>query len=202
MKKVMAVVFALGSFILPFQTAIGQDSLGETTVNYNQDARQARINDLKDQYKINLQDNEKLAVTARCKTAQKKLVILSGELAQTTIARRAVYQDNIDSLKRIQSRLLASQIDTSSLDLLTVTYQQKLKSFESTSENYALTIEDAVTLDCTANPEDFRAALEGVRAARKKVVLVTAEIRETTRSSLKTTTDTLTNRLKGVEARQ
>ena len=196
MKKMLAVVFLVALVAAPARAVLGQDGLvNDTSVNYNQDARQARINELKSVYRITLSESEQQDVSVNCKVAQKNLVRLSGELSQVTIVRRKVYMGSISSLKNVRLRLSTSQIDSSNLELMTVSYQQKLKAFEVASENYVLTIEDAVTLDCSEKPEDFRAALEGVRAARKKVVTATSEITEITRSSLKTTTDTLTARL-------
>lgn len=196
MRKLVCFVVVCLVVLGLFGQVFAQDTPADTTVTYNQDARQARINELRSLYKISLQPTERAATSLRCKAAQKNLARLGSQLSNTTILRRSTYQTSIDRLKNMQTRLSQTQIDTSNLELLTVLYQQKLETFEFASTNYALVIEDAVTIDCSTSPEDFLAALEGVRSARKKVVAVTSELQEITRSSLKTTSDTLINRLK------
>ncbi len=194
MKRVLSLLIVCSLVLSRGAVALSQEPL-----NYNQDARQARINELKTIYKISLSDTERLAVEGSCKTAQNNLRTIGTTLSETTVARRATYLTAIYDLKLIQARLTLSQIDTSNLDLLIVGLQQKERSFENASENYALTIEDATALDCVVAPEDFRAALEGVRAARKRLVLVTRDMKEVAKSTLKTTTDTFVDRLESQE---
>ena len=45
-------------------------------------------------------------------------------------------------------------------------FQQKKTSFDTAILAYELSLEDVVSIDCVHNPDDFRAALEGVRSAR------------------------------------
>jgi hypothetical protein len=63
--------------------------------------------------------------------------------------------------------------------------------FDTALATYELTLEDATLLNCKGAPEDFRAALEGVRSSRKSVVDASSQIKEITKSNLKTTFDAI-----------
>ena len=162
---------------------------------YTADARAARIAALREQYSIVLTSGERQLVVGRCRAAQGSLQTISSDLSAIVNKRDGIYSDAITSLIQLKYRLTVQQIDTSNLDLLIVDYQQKKAVFDSMAEDYAISLEDAETVDCRQSPEDFRAAIEGVRAARKPVIDAAAQISDLTKSNLKTTFDALSLRL-------
>lgn len=185
-------------FVLTAGTASAQtdsDTAQPEVGTYSADARTARIAALKDLYKIKLDDKEKASVSTRCTGAQAGLRSIAKRLETVTSERERTYTGTINTLIRLKSALLAKHMDTSSIDLLIVSYQQNKSLFDSAVVAYQVSIEDATLLDCAKAPEDFRAALEGVRAARKPVVSASAQIKEITKSNLKTTFDSIISRL-------
>ena len=158
---------------------------------YSIDARAARIASLREAYKIKLDDKEKALVISRCQGAQTSLEKISSKLVSIKSDREKSYSATISTLIQLKSLISAKGIDTSSMDLLIVSYQQKKAIFDGSMRAYELALEDATTIGCANAPEDFRAALEGVRAARKPVVEVSSQINELTRSSLKNTFDAI-----------
>jgi len=167
--------------------------------SYNADARSARITNLKTQYKINLSEKEKALVSSRCEGAQSELRKISARLITTKKDREAVYSNTVITLIRLKTLLETKQIDTSNIDLLIVSYQQKKATFDVAVLAYELSLEDVTSIDCVKSPEDFRAGLEGVRGARKPIVDASAQIQDITRSNLKTTFDTIRIKLQTVE---
>jgi pseudouridine-5'-phosphate glycosidase len=165
---------------------------------YSTDARAARISALRGIYKIKLDDQEKALVSSRCVEAQAGLKKISSKLVGIKTAREKTYATTISTLIQLKSLIADKGIDTSGMDLLIVSYQQKKAVFDSSFTAYELTLEDAVAIDCMRAPEDFRAALEGVRTARKPVVEVSGQITELTRSNLKTTFDSIRLRLQTI----
>ena len=174
-----------------FGQAHAQDSSLPAVGSYTEDARTARINDLKTTYRIVLTDKEKELVSSRCVEAQKSLSKIRSRLKSVKSERETTYDSVVSSLTNLKLRFENKQIDPSNLDLLIVSYQQKEANFISSTANYDTALEDAVTIDCVADPIGFRASLEGVRGARKTVVGVSAEIKEITKASLTTTFDSL-----------
>lgn len=198
MRRIVATVLISLVVFTPLGIAIAE---GETTPvlsdvgAYSIDARAARISALKEQFKISLSDKEKTLVSSRCVGAQGELRKISTRLLVTSKEREVSYSSAILNLIQLKSALEAKHTDTSNIDLLIVLYQQKKTSFDTAILAYELSLEDVVSIDCVHNPDDFRAALEGVRSARKPVVDASSQIREITRSNLKTTFDSILIRL-------
>ena len=185
----MPVVFAHAQVESPL-TEVG---------TYSVDARTARIAALREQYRIKLSDKERELVVTRCVQAQTGLQKLATRLGETLASRVATYDDVIGSLDTVRTLVVAKQIDPSNIELLTVEYQVKKSAFEASITNYQTVLDDSVQVDCRAQPEDFRAALEGVRSVRKDVVNTSSQIAELTNSNLKTTFDTLKLKLRTEE---
>jgi hypothetical protein len=166
-----------------------------TSINYSLDARTARIAALKATYKISLGENERQQVSSRCAGAQKILGLISAKLNDSKNSRLNDYSSVTSSLTNLRLQLGGKQVDASSLDLLVVEYQQGIQDFESASELYETALDDVVQVDCVQKPDDFRAALEGVRLSRKHLVDKSIGIEQTTKSSLTTAFDAISVKL-------
>ena len=186
----VSMVFILSAVPAVFVSAQADVSLGDVGT-YSVDARTARITTLREQYRIKLSDKERELVVARCEPAQASLQKIAFRLNETRISRISTYDDVIGSLDTVRTLVVVKQIDPSNVELLTVEYQQKKATFETTVSDYQTALEDSIQVDCKTQPEDFRAALEGVRSARKDVVSASSQIIELTNSNLKTAFDTL-----------
>lgn len=171
------------------------EQISSSTVTYTADARTARIEKLKSQFKVQLNDKEKELISTRCTLAQARLKSIAYQLDGIESSRGATYDGIISTLLEINNRLNDQFVDTSSLDLLIVDYQSVVKKFNLSIEGYRLSLDDATSIDCKNNPEDFRAALEGVRAARKPIVDSSQQINDLTKTNLKTTFESLAVRL-------
>jgi hypothetical protein len=189
MKRSISVLIVALLLLAPISQVSAQTETTDNLGSYTADARSARIASLRQTYKIVLSEKEKQSLQARCQGAQKSLSSVADRFDDVRVRRESVYRKTIVNLTSLRAVLLASQTDTSSLDLLIVQYQQKLADFNEASDSYDLVLSDIVTMDCVLHPEDFRAVLEGVRLARKELVSVSAQIKETTNSSLKNTFD-------------
>lgn len=195
MKKYVCLLTVLYMCVIPAGAVFAQEEPQNTAASYTEDARAARISNLRSTYKINLSDKEKNIVSSRCQEAQKSLARIGESLKTTHTKRSNDYTSVIALMASLSALFQKEQIDSSNLDLLVVSYQQKKVLFEERINAYQTALDDIVSISCSNEPENFRAALEGVRAARKDVVAVTADIQETTRASLKTTFDSLRLRL-------
>ena len=171
------------------------EQISSSTVTYTADARTARIEKLKSQFKVQLNDKEKELISTRCTLAQARLKSIAYQLDGIESSRGATYDGIISTLLEINNRLNDQFVDTSSLDLLIVDYQSVVKKFNLSIEGYRLSLDDATSIDCKNNPEDFRASLEGVRAARKPIVDSSQQINDLTKTNLKTTFESLAVRL-------
>lgn len=193
-RAILFLATILYASVLPGQSIAQVGSLAEIG-SYTEDARAARITKLKDTYGITLSDKERELVASRCVTAQRALAKIQGRLKTTRNEREKTYASVISALANLKFRFDNAQLDASNLDLLIVTYQQNSTKFQQSAAEYETTIEDAVRIDCVIDPVGFRAALEGVRSARKDTVSISSDITETTKSTMPTTFDSLKLRL-------
>jgi hypothetical protein len=191
MKKALRLFILLACSFGVWLPAKAQVVEPEQGANYAADSRAARISTLRTTYKIALSDSEKSLVSSRCQEAQKKLNAVASRVAIIRADRGATYTAVTTSLIGLRLQLNAKQIDASSLELITVDYQKSIAGFDLSGSAYETLLEDITQLDCVASPEDFRAALEGVRAAQKTLVEKAVNIEQITKSSLNTTLDSI-----------
>lgn len=163
--------------------------------SYSDDARAARISELKIKYRIILTDDERVRIIERCAVAKSSLQKLSERVTISTNKRSEVYDNVIANLTSLRALVATKQIDASSLELLIVDYQQAAADFDVAATSYQTAIDDAIVLNCSVDPEGFRASIEGVREGRKKTSEAANEVVELTSSNLKTAFDTLKLRL-------
>lgn len=194
MKRIFLIIAVLLGFFTYSKNVLAEDApvpvLSDVGA-YSIDARAARIASLREAYKIKLDEKEKALVSSRCVGAQASLGKISTKLVTIKSEREKVYTTTIETLIQLKNLIADKDIDTSGMDLLIVSYQQKKAIFDSSFVQYELTLEDATSVACATAPEDFRASLEGVRSARKPVVEASRQMSELTRSNLKTTFDAI-----------
>lgn len=163
--------------------------------SYTDDARAARISELKTKYKINLTSEERERIISRCDIVHGSIDKLSTKVVSSTSKRLDTYETVITTLTSLRVGLATRQVDASNLELLIVDYQNSLKDFSIASTSYQTAIDDALAIDCRQDPENFKASIEGIREGRKKSADVANEIDELTQSSLKTVFDTISSKL-------
>jgi len=195
MQKVILLIATFLCALLIPPVAFAQDGSLSEIGSYTDDARAARVTKLRETYRITLSDKERELVVSRCKGAQGALSKILERLKTTRFEREKTYTSVISALANLKLRFENAHTDASNLDLLIVTYQQKSTGFRLSAGEYETTLEDVIRVDCVFDPVGFRAALEGVRSARKDIVGISSDITETTKSTLPTTFDSLKLRL-------
>lgn len=195
MKSKIFSLLILSTVLLPFQYLKAQEQPLPEVGSYSDDALAARLAVLREHYRINLTTNEKDDVISRCVQAQSNLKKIASKLTVVITARSSTYDELVDSLNNLRLLIVEKQIDASNIELLTVEYQQNIQLFDNAITNYQVTLDDSIRVDCKSKPEDFRAALEGVRDARKLVVSASSQIDEITKSNLKNSFHTVKDRL-------
>jgi len=196
MRLKTACILALAiPFILPVQSTLAQEQTLADVGSYSEDALSARLTALRELYRIKLTDSEKERLVTKCDQAQSGLQKISNKLVTTNTERTLTYDSIIASLVSLRTLVVTKQVDPSNIELLIVEYQQRKAEFDTAISGYQVALDDSINVDCKVKPEEFRAALEGVRASRKTVVNASAQIDEITKSNLKTAFDTIRSRL-------
>ena len=193
--KILSLFAIIAAIIVPVRFVAAQEQTLPDVGSYSADALSARLAALRELYRIKLSDSEKERLVTKCDQAQDGLQKISNKLLTTKTGRSVTYDSVIASLISLRALVVTKQVDPSNIELLIVEYQQKKEQFDLAVSDYQVTLDDSINVDCKTRPEEFRAALEGVRDSRKKVVNASTQIDEITKSNLKTAFDTLRSRL-------
>lgn len=198
MKKLKFIVLIMSLFVLfpVVVSAYGDPAEAPDDSEEVISARMERIKQTRKSFPIRLSEKEQTRLAARCAKAQTRLGITLDTLnhRSTSITKR---YDLIElHLAAIQKRLISQQIDTSIIDLLITNFMKLTTLYDIALLDYQTALSDASSVDCTSEPETFKALLENVRAKRQVFVNSVEDIKDFTKGDLKTSFDALRARLK------
>ena len=123
----------------------------------------------KTELKTKLSTAEKVRLQAKCKAAQGLVSSLSGRIKGIETSRGQVYKNIVDRLTSLSEKLKNKGVDTTELNADIATLQGKIDTFNTDLATYKQDVSDLAAMDCKADPDGFKAALEAARAAKQKV---------------------------------
>ncbi len=147
----------------------------------------ARLQERKDELKLRLSNAQKTRLQARCKNAQGKLSAVEGRIQGIETSRNEVYGNLVGHLTELSSKLKAKGIDTSQLDMQIVQLEERIAAFKTEFAEYKQAVADLAEMDCEADPEAFKAALEDARSHRKTLHETGQNIRKYVTETIKLT---------------
>lgn len=156
-----------------------QDSVPEESLTAEQKAerRAERLLKNKAALKEKLDSAEEKRIIAKCKNAQKLLASHQKRFDTLQTNRTKVYEDVSDRLDTIVERLDAAGIDITELKSLVEEYDTMVHDFSELTTAHSASVGDLGELDCTSDPEAFKATLEAARAEWKTMHEVAKSIR-------------------------
>lgn len=137
---------------------------------FREDARAARLNSLNEQFDISLSDEDRALISLRCTTAQTALTKIRDRAKVVREGRTSTYANVVSGLTILKAIFERDQLDSSMLDLLIVSYQQKTTTFNGELEGFIVALNDAIEINCTQNPNEFMLFLEGTRLQQEEVI--------------------------------
>lgn len=137
---------------------------------FREDARAARLNSLSEQFDISLSDEDRALISLRCTTAQSALTKIRDRAKVVRESRTSTYASVVSGLTILKAIFERDQLDSSMLDLLIVSYQQKTTTFNGELEGFIVALNDAIEINCTQNPNEFMLFLEGSRLQQEEVI--------------------------------
>lgn len=131
-------------------------------------ARAERIQKMKTDFKIKLSAADKTRLAARCKAAQGLTSSVSGRVKGIETSRTVVHANIVKRLTELSAKLSDKGADTTALNTSIAELKLKIAAFDTDMTTYKQTVSDLAEVDCAADPDGFKAALEAARAAQKK----------------------------------
>jgi hypothetical protein len=154
-------------------------------------ALQERLAKRKTELKIRVTTTEKQRLATRCKNATGPISSLRGRIKGIETSRAQVYDNLVDRLTSLSTKLEARGLNTDELNQQIETLQEKITTFQTDLATYKQIVADLGDMDCAADPEAFKASLEAARSALAKVKLDGTDIRTYVSDTIKPTLKTI-----------
>jgi predicted nucleic acid-binding Zn-ribbon protein len=150
-------------------------------------ALQERLTKRKAEMKVRLTAAEKQRLQTRCKNSTGKISELRGRIKGIETSRAQVYENLVNRLTKLSTRLQERGVDTTELDSQITELQEKIATFTTDLAAYKVAVGDLEDMDCAADAESFKASLEAARAAREKIKVDIADIKTYVNDTIKAT---------------
>ncbi len=194
MKKLISfgLVIILTAFTLSvgvvYAVEDGDDSTttaqSETTVEALKSLAE-RISKRKAELKTKLTNAEKTRLQSKCKAAQGLVSSVSGRIKGIETSRTEVHKNIINRLTKLSEKLKNKGVDTTELDADIAVLQTKIDTFKTDLTTYKQAVSDLAEMDCTTDPDGFKASLEAARTARATVHQDSKDIRSYVQDTIK-----------------
>lgn len=175
------------------QVAQNANTNGRQLTDEEKKALQERLTKRKAELKVRLTNAEKQRLQARCKNANGPISSLSGRIKGIETSRTQVYENLVDRLTKLSTKLQDRNLDTTEFDAEIAELQEKITTFQTDLTAYKEAVSDLGSMDCAADVEAFKASLEAARSAREKlkmdVVGIKAYVNDTIKPTLKSIRD-------------
>lgn len=165
----------------------GSDS---TTENHNKEKSEQleRLEKHKTEFRIKLSDTEHARIKGRCKQAQGGgIKSLDGRTHGIETSRSKVHANLLNRLNKLVEKLKAKGVDTAELESEIAVLKTKIETFKTDLAVYKQDMADLKEMDCAADPDAFKAALEAARKSRLKVHQDVKDIRSYVKETIKPT---------------
>jgi hypothetical protein len=146
-----------------------------------------RIEKRKDARKLRLSFAEKAKLTSKCKAAQGLLRAAEVRIKGVETSRAQVHENLLARLNGLVTKLKEKQIDTGELETQITELTTKIEAFKTKITDYKQAVSDLGAMDCTTDPEGFKASLEDARALRVELKDAAADVRTYLRETIKET---------------
>ena len=179
----------------------GDTSNSETTeTGDNKKSLELRLAEKKAKLAEKISAAEQAKLKSRCKSAQGKLTSTSSRIKGVKGSREKVYGNLVERLTKLSAKIKAKGLDTSTLDSQIADLKEMIDTFKANMTEYEQTIADLVAMDCAADPEAFKAALESARDGREALVSEAKAIKDYVNNTIKPTLKDLKKQLETKEA--
>lgn len=139
---------------------------------------QQRVAQRKNELKTKLDAVTQARITARCKAAQTVLKNMQ-QRGQTGLSQRVGKYDTVSNkLSNLVEKLEGTQTDSTALKQVQAKFSAAVTTFKKDLAAYNQSLDDALAMDCAADPAGFKATLDSLRAQRAQLAKDAAAIKK------------------------
>jgi hypothetical protein len=188
---VLAPVLAVGTVA----AHNGEDHSADDTTSHSDERQvlsenttlQQRVEKYKAEAKARLDEAQKQRLQLRCKASQGLISSLKGRISGLETSRQQKYTNLVNRLTSLSDKLEAKSIDTATFDTQVAELKTKIEAYHTDLAAYKQAVSDLAEMDCAADADAFKAALESARALRAKVVEDGRSIKDYLNNTIKPT---------------
>lgn len=198
-----AIPFTQVGMVAHAEEGTGGTGSGDSGTTQNTDDKKTleqRLADKKAKLAEKVSAAEQAKLKSRCKNSQGKLTSTSSRIKGVKGSRDKVYGNLVERLTKLSEKIKAKGLDTSTLDGQITELKKKIDAFKTSIAEYEQTIADLVAMDCAADPEAFKAALEAARTGREALVAEAKAIKDYVNNTIKPTLKDLKKQLETQES--
>lgn len=184
MKFFGVLVFILVAIVTPAVYAEG--AIGPTE----------RLQELQQNRGVVVTPEQRDSVSKQCNENKPQLLTLRDAEDAAVRKRLTVYSTIQKEVKAIELRMSKQGADASEIDLFIGKLQQDLDAFTEQARYSEQLAEDIATIDCSATPEYYQAAVEEYAENREKLLATATELRSMVQDAPNTTFSPLIDRLR------
>jgi hypothetical protein len=159
-----------------------------------------RITQRKNTIKTKVSNAQLQTIAKKCAIAQTGLQDIKTKDKSKIEDRRQAYTDLASKLSTIIGHLERQNIDVTNLKSEQVKFNSNINQYLTDAETYKTALDDAVVMDCAADPAGFEATLVGARQLRSQLSNDSAQVKSEAAVLSKTLTDTKSTLIKSSAA--
>lgn len=183
------------------------DQTTQTTTTSTNDEKAAvelrtRLEKRKADLKTKLTNAQKTALKNKCKAAQGRVSSVGGRAKGILTSRTKVHENLVARLENLSEKLEAKQVDTAEFNDMIAELKAKIATFQTDYAIYQQTLVDLEAMDCTTDPDGFKASLDAARLNLQTVNNDAKAIRAYLTDSIKPLLVTIRTQLAGAQAEE
>jgi sirohydrochlorin ferrochelatase len=158
-----------------------------------------RIKKLKEKATEKITIAQSRRIEARCSNAQTKLTNISARLAESIEKRRTIYLASTTRLSDLVQKLQAANVDTVELETAISEMTTLVTNSLDSADTYVQSLADITEMECSADPEGFKAVLDEARQKRVEIVSYQSQIQAIKNEKIKPILQTIRESLSNSE---
>lgn len=189
MLYIVLSFFIFVSSFVPIHSVLAEQA------TYTGSTTEDRLNRAVSDQHLQLDATRQNTIKTKCQTSQAMLKELQQNTEILVRQRVEVYSNLQKELIAIQLRMTRQGSDASEIDLLNGRIQQELDKFTIMADQYGISLNDLILVDCVQKPEQFQAGLVIMRLKRAQILTVATDLKNTLLSASVSTYEPLKKRL-------
>lgn len=193
MKKLILLpllIFSL-ALVTPVSTSFAVVETQEETSGSDADQKikkqelTDRIEERKKQVESTITESKEDLIAKKCEAAQEMISKSLTRINTVSETRNEAYTNIVNKLNNLATRLADNDIDNSSVIAAADEIEKLATDFNGLIDGYVQDIEDATSINCVNNPNDFYVTLESARESIKDLKAKAVEIKNYVKQDIK-----------------